>query len=295
MLERNDALSIVFKNCNETFSANGFTVNVPENTDKGADPIFTDEDCAYIEITKNDLTVRLISRDDLLEISEKNGDGDFNRTEANLLDLENFTERDMKSLCNEINDTIVSSYGKKAQKAAQAKKAPVPVSKSAAKSGAMLYDANTLANRIVTLYPELKFAYTENYQKYGEFLGEDFFANHANKCIIGTIKSYDSMMMKKLFKILNDIYENGSSDTQDLVAVTILGELNNDPELLEKCRKEITDDDFYSTVAAVNKFLVSPAGKRAKKRLENPPKYKPKKKSSGMMSSLMNAGQPPMQ
>ena len=89
-----------------------------------------------------------------------------------------------------------------------------------------------------------------------------------------TIRSYDSQTMKKLFKILSDIYENGSSDVQDLVVVTILGEINNDQELLAKCREEITDDDFYDTLVAVNKYLASPAGKKAKEKMKNPPAQK---------------------
>ena len=179
------------------------------------------------------------------------------------------------------------------KKAKQAtKKAPQTISKSAAKNGTA-YDANTLASRIVTLYPELKDAYKENFQKYDEFLGEDFFVNHGNACVMRTIRSNDTQQLKKLFKILSEIYENGSNDVQDLVVVTILGEIDNDKELLEKCREYITDDDFYETLVAVNKYLASPAGKKAKELMKNPPAYKPpKKKNGGMMSSLMQGGMP---
>ncbi len=294
MLERNDALSFILKNCTEVFTENGFEVKKPEGLSKDAAPLFIGEDEAYIEIFKNDLTVRIVSHDNLLDITESSGDEEFTKNSSNLLDLDAFNERDLKSLCNEVNDTIISSYGKKAAKK-NLKKAPVPISKSAAKNGAS-YDANTLANRLTALYPQLKEPYHENFQKYGEFLGEDFFINHANKYILDTIKGYDKQQMKKLFKILSDIYENGSNDTQDLVAVTILGELNNDKALLEKCREEITDDDFYESVAAVNAYLASSAGKKARRKLEEPPKYKPKKKKSGgMMSALMGGGQMPPQ
>lgn len=290
MLDRNEALSLILKGCNETFLSQGFAVSVPENAEKGADPIFTDGEQLYIEIKKNDLIVRLVSHDNVLDINEGSSEGEFTRHESNLLDLDAFDERDMKSLCNEINDVIISSYGKKSAKAA--KKAPVPVSRSAAKKGDAAYDPYTLANRLTALYPELKEPFKANYETYGEFLGEDFFVNHANKYIMETIKGSDKQQMKKLFKILSDIYENGSNDTQDLVVVTILGELNNDKELIEKCREQITDEDFYETLEAVNAYLVTPSGKRARKKLLNPPKYKPKKqKKGGMMSSLMEGAQ----
>ena len=282
MLERKEALSLVLKNCSEKFEQIGFTSSaVCENGEE-----------AYVDFVKDDVTIRLLSHDNLLDVTEKVGEGDFVKVESNLLDLETYEDRDIKSLSNEICETVSSSYGKKARQVA--KKAPQTISKSAAKNGTE-YDANTLASRISTLYPELKDAYKENFQTYDEFLGEDFFVNHANKYIMQTIRSYDSQTMKKLFKILSDIYENGSSDVQDLVVVTILGEIDNDQALLEKCREQITDEDFYETLVAVNKYLASSAGKKAKEKMKNPPAYKPpKKKTGGMMSSLMGM-QPPQQ
>ena len=283
MLERKEALELILKGCSEKFTANGFELLTS---------VTEEDETAFAEFKKGDLTLRLLSHDNLLDVMEKVEDGEFAKTESNLLDLDSYEERDIKSLCNEITDTVVTSHGKKAKQAT--KKAPQTISKSAAKNGTA-YDANTLASRIVTLYPELKDAYKENFQKYDEFLGEDFFVNLGNAYIMQTIRSHDSQQLKKLFKILSEIYENGSNDVQDLVVVTILGEIDNDKELLEKCREYITDDDFYETLVAVNKYLASPAGKKAKELMKNPPAYKPpKKKNGGMMSSLMGM-QPPQQ
>lgn len=289
MLERNEALALVLKGCSANFEANDFKVKIPENIEKGEAPVFCEEDSAYLEIEKNNLTVRLVSHDNILDVMEQNDDGEFKKVSSNLLDLEDFTERDIKSLCNELADTLDTAYGKKARKAAANKKAPATVSKSAVKNG-MSYDANTLANRITGVYPELKDAYKENFQRYDEFLGEDFFVNHANKYIMETLRSNDKQKIKKLMKILSDTYENGTNDVQDLVVVTILGEIDNDQEILAKCREEITDEDFYETLVAVNRYLASPKGKKAKKLLENPPAYKPKKDKKGFMSSMMSAG-----
>ena len=283
MLERKEALELILKGCSEKFTANGFELLTS---------VTEEDETAFAEFKKGDLTLRLLSHDNLLDVMEKVEDGEFAKTESNLLDLDSYEERDIKSLCNEITDTVATSHGKKAKQAT--KKAPQTISKSAAKNGTA-YDANTLASRIVTLYPELKDAYKENFQKYDEFLGEDFFVNHGNACVMRTIRSNDTQQLKKLFKILSEIYENGSNDVQDLVVVTILGEIDNDKELLEKCREYITDDDFYETLVAVNKYLASPAGKKAKELMKNPPAYKPpKKKNGGMMSSLMGM-QPPQQ
>ncbi len=203
MLNRNDALALILKGCAEKFETAGFKAVIPENLEKGNAPVFTEDDSAYLEFTKDDITVRLVSHDNLLDITEKAGDGEFVKTESNLLDLDTFEERDIKSLCNEICETVISSYGKKAKQVQ--KKAPQTISKTAAKNGAS-YDENTLASRISTLYPELKDAYKENFQKYDEFLGEDFFVNHGNAYIMNTIRSNDYVTLKKIFKILSDIY-----------------------------------------------------------------------------------------
>lgn len=292
MFERKEALALVLKGCSANFEANDFKVNVPENIEKGEAPIFTEEETAFVEIEKNSLVVRLVSHDNILDIMEEIGEGEFKKVASNLFDLEEFTERDVKSLCNEITDTIDSAYGKKSRKAAAAKKAPATVSKTAVKNG-MSYDANTLANRITTVYPELKDAYKDNFQRYDEFLGEDFFVNHANAYIIETLRSNDTQKIKKLMRILSDTYENGTNDVQDLVVVTILGEIDNDQEILAKCRKEITDEDFYETLVAVNEYLASSKGKKAKELLKNPPAYKPKKDNKkGFMASMMSAGMP---
>ena len=283
MLERKEALNALLKGCTEKFSENGFEL---------VSSVVEENASAYVDFNKGDLTIRLLSHDNLLDVMEKVTDGEFVKTESNLLDLEDCDDRTIKSLCNEINDTVVSSYGKKAKQAV--KKAPATISKTAAKNG-QAYDAYTLASRITALYPELKDALNDNVQTYSEFLGDDFFVNHANRYIMETIRYNDQKTMKKLFKVLSDIYENGSNDVQDLVVVTILGEINNEKELLDRCLAEITDDDFKKTVEAVNAYLASSAGKKAKELMKNPPAYKPPKKKTGGMMSALAGMQPPQQ
>ena len=76
------------------------------------------------------------------------------------------------------------------------------------------------------------------------------------------------------------------NEVQSIIAVTILGSMDNDQEMLAAC-VDYMSDDMTAPVINVNKFLASKNGKGAKMRLENPPRYKPeKKKKKGMMSSL---------
>ena len=81
--------------------------------------------------------------------------------------------------------------------------------------------------------------------------------------------------MKKLFKLLNDIYEDGTNDTQSIVAVTILGcSLADNPDLID-IAKEHFSETMSEPVSEIIKYLRK--SKSARMRLENPPVYKPKK------------------
>ena len=105
--------------------------------------------------------------------------------------------------------------------------------------------------------------------------------------VIRVIKENDPQKMRKLFNLLNEIYDDGTNEIQSIIAVTVLGELNNDQDLLANC-VDYMSADMISPVVQVNKYLAK--SKSARMRLENPPKYKPKKakKKKNMFSTLTN-------
>lgn len=208
--------------------------------------------------------------------------------------------RDLKYVVSEFGETLTNKF---AQKNALQKKTPTQkaanqtVSKNAVKQGSS-YDANTLASRLCHVFPELRPVYQENLAQYGEFLGEDFFTKYGTKAIIDAIKENNPQTMKKLFQVLNEVYEDGTNDTQSLIAVTILGELNNDQILLARC-VDYMSETMAPPVIEVNRYLASAMGKRAKAKLLNPPVYKPKKqKKPGFFAQAMAQGggspMPPM-
>ena len=111
--------------------------------------------------------------------------------------------------------------------------------------------------------------------------------NHGNALVLSTIQENDKIKMRQLFKLLNDIYEDGTNDTQSLVGVTILGEtLACKPELFENA-KPYFSDTMTEPVTEIVTYLSK--SKSARMRLQNPPIYKPKKeKKKGLFSSMMN-------
>lgn len=284
LAEINGGLSDTLKDC-------GFSLVIPEGTEKDALPARSDSGRITIAYKGENKAIRLEFFNDRLSLMAaiKEGeilDSDYSQLTISLLDSETADSKDIKYIVNEFSETLIETFGTKLKKATKSK-LPPPVSKAAAKSGSVSYDPNTLASRFTTIYTELRDEYKKNCEKYGQFMPEDFFVNHGNAVVLETIKENNPVKMRKLFNLLNDIYEDGTSETQGIIAVTILGALNNDQELLANC-VDYMCEDMTGPVISINKYLASSSGKGAKMRLENPPKYKPKKpkKKKGIMSSL---------
>lgn len=199
-------------------------------------------------------------------------------------------ERDVKYVVSEMSETLETRFSQKVvAKKKQGPKAPQTVSKAAVKAGSF-YDPNTLASKLCLVFPELRDAYKENLAQYEEFLAEEFFENYGTPRVIAAIKENKPATMKKLFQTLNEIYEDGTNDTQSLIAVTILGALDNDQMLLARC-VDYMSETMAPPVIEVNKFLATGKGKKAKEKMKNPPAYKPKKKKKqGFLSQMMAGG-----
>lgn len=241
---------------------------------------------------KQNIALRLEQYDDKVALlcAQKEGEltqGDFAQLTLCLLDPKTADIKDIRFVAAECRESVEERFGKHAKKDISTVKLPQPVSKAAAKSGSAFYDANTLASRLSVLYPELREPYRENVATYGDFMPEDFFVHHGNAPIMATIRQNNPQKMKKLFNLLNEIYEDGTNETQSLIGVTILGQIDNDQELLANCL-DYMSEDMVSPVIQVNKLLGSSSGKSIKMRMENPPQYKPKKKKGRktMMSRL---------
>jgi len=293
-----NAVEQVVKGVEPTLANQGFSAVIPEGTQKGDIPFIKEEDKKILEYKGDKGVVRLVFANNLISLiftdikSDEADRLDFKIGSQSLFETETLDEKEIRSLCNIFNEDIEEFYGTKT--VARSAKKNIPVSKAAAKSGAMQYDANTLASRLTAAYPEIKEPYKANLEKYGEFYGEEFFIEYGHK-IIDTIKLRDKQLLKKVFNILNDIYENGSSDVQGLIAVTILGEMDNNPELIATA-KEYMCEEMAGPVIYINQYFQTAAGKRKKEQLKNPPPYKPKKeKKPGFFSQMMaaSAGQNP--
>lgn len=227
----------------------------------------------------------------LLDCSADNTDNaEYKTVSQTLFEAETADDKDMKSLCNELEDEIAKLYKPSEKKDISKVKLPKSVSKSAVKNGLVSYTEHDLVTRFVDQYSELKDIVKEIYAEYGEVLPETFFMEHGTPLVLDIIKSGAEDKNKKLFKLLNEIYENGTNAAQDVIAVTILGEMRNDAKMLETADKYMSDY-MKTPVHEVNKIIVK---KGISSKLANPPAYKPKKQKMNFLN-LANGAQPPQQ
>ena len=280
-----DLFQKVAQGINETAGKYGFVTDgtVTENEDSCALSFHKDESVLSLKY-ENEILSLFFSEDAEADESKAK------RLEASLLSSD-ASERDVKYVIGELNETLTTLFGKKelAKKQNKAKAAPQTVSKNAVKHGSF-YDPNTLASRLCIVFPDLRDSYKAALAEYGEFLAEDFFVRYGTPRVIAAIKENKPATMKKLFQVLNEVYEDGTNETQSLIAVTILGELNNDQILLARC-VDYMSETMAPPVIEVNRFLASKGGQKARKKMENPPAYKPKKeKKKGFFDRMMAEG-----
>ncbi len=289
MADIREILESIYKGIQPAVKECGFSPVYPDGTDKSAAPI-TESSGRYVMEFKGEnkaFRIEHFNNRIFLYGVAKEGEiksADFVKLDESLLEAETANDKDIRYAVNNYTDTLVETFGTKFVKPVKSK-LPAPVSKAQAKSGAVSYDPNTLANRFTAIYPELREAYKENCEKYGQFLAEDFFLNHGNPKVIEVIRRNNDTEMKRLFKLFNEIYSDGTNETQSLICVTILGSLENDMELLANCA-EYMSTELAQPVINVNKYLASKAGKGARMKLDNPPPYKPKKQKKSAVSKI---------
>lgn len=295
MLEQKQMMSQLYGLILPTMQKCGFEPCKPETGFNGS-MVYDREASSVVDFSGEKGRLRLVFSSDRIHLlSGENDipladDSAFNLDGTFLMLLNDYDERDVKSLGNEINELLEERYTKKTKIVSKSKNVQT-VSKAAARSGALAYDPVTLATKLAALYPEIKENIKINIDTYGEFLCEDYFMTYVAPRALQTIRSNDPQKMKKLFNILGDIYEDGTNEVQSLIAVTVLGPVKDDPVLVQNMMPYLTDTMLEPVLSVSNRLKKS---KSANLRLENPPKYKPpkQKKSGGLMNALMGGGMP---
>ncbi len=207
----------------------------------------------------------------------------WNTVSKTLFELEAIEERDAKSTANEISDEITSLFAARKKVDLDKIKMPKAVSRTKAKNGAINYDTDSLANRFGVLFPDLKDEIKRNIAAYGEFLPETFFMEYGTPRVLDVLRNGSDAEVKKMFKMLNEVYEDGTNEVQDIIGVTILGEMKGDKELMTRA-DEYMIEYMAGPVHEINKLTAK--NNRLTKKLKNPPPFKPKKEKNMLQNAL---------
>lgn len=276
-MELNEAYRLIEKNLENTVKELGFS------------KLKSDDGCLTYKGNKGLFRISHSAETNILSLecaAEDNGDETaFETVSRSLFELQGLNEKDCRSAANEIADEVTSIFASKKKVNIDKVKMPKAVSRSKAKSGSVSYDTDSLANRFGVLYPEFKDAVKQNISDYGEFLPETFFTEIGTPKIIDVIKNGTEAEQKKLFKMLGEVYEDGTNEVQDIIGVTILGEMKNDPKMMAVADKYMTEY-MAGPVHEINKLTCK--SNRWTKKLKNPPAYKPKKKKANMLQNALN-------
>lgn len=297
-MEKIQVLELLYNNISETMTQCGFNPEYREGMRKTGCPAYERGEAVVLDFSGDKGVARFVFSEDRIHLlfagndAPREDDSAFTKDSTYLFVLGEYTDRDVKSIAGEVTEYMNDTFIVKKKTTVKTKNLAT-VSRAAAKSGALSYDPITFATKLSGVYPELKDAIAENIDTYGEFLCEDFFVKHGTACIERTIRENNPKEMKRLFNIICEIYEDGTNEVQSLICVTALGFIQNDPQLTQRILPYLADS-MIEPVFAVSKKLKT--SKSARMRLENPPKYKPKKqkKSGGLLSQLMGGGNPGM-
>ena len=262
------------------------------NKELGFSRINTEDDTLTFKGNKGLYRFTFDKEADILSVEnayEDNGEEtEFSSISKSLFELNRVDERDCRSAANEAAFEIKPLFAEKKKANIESVKMPKGISRGKAKSGLISYDVNSLANRFGVLYPEFKDDIKQNIVDYGEFLPETFFKEIGTPKVIDVIKNGTDAEQKKLFKMLNEVYEDGTNEVQDIIGVSILGEMKNAPEMMAVANKYMSEY-MGNPVREINKIT----GKKNKytKKLSNPPAYKPKKKKQSRFQSALAQAQ----
>ncbi|MBR5273087.1 MAG: hypothetical protein IKU25_06830 [Clostridia bacterium] len=274
MLDKIEVQKLIENGLKECLSLASLTtvVKAPDEIAEfvSTDELFTESANIFkvLEVANESGAVRIVwnldNKDFALEFSDdpQAKPDSFSRVSLWRLNEETAEVKDVNSIINDFDDAIKDRFVKKVSISADGIKMPIPVSRSDVKNSGASFDAITLASRFATIYSEYKPIIKENIAQYGgTFLPDEFFSTHAAPRVLQVINSGSNQEIKKLISMLSELYDDGSNEVQQIICVTLLGQLNNDAALLEKIAPYMSES-LKKSVENVNKYLASGAGKK---------------------------------
>jgi hypothetical protein len=99
------------------------------------------------------------------------------------------------------------------------------------------------AKKYVEIFPEYTHELEKYLSSYGELLGHVFFGDLINPHLVELLKhEVDIDRIEKIFGFINDMYLNGEDDIKNVVVVTILEYLGDDPLILKQAFRYLNEE-----------------------------------------------------
>lgn len=275
MIEKSEVKRLIESGLKECLDLAGFSPVVRTSTEQvSAEDLLPENENNFkiLEVANNAGAVRVMwnldTKDFGLEFSDDpEADPDmFSRVSLWRLNEETSDIKDVKSIINDFDDAIRDRFVKRVAVGANGVKMPIPVSRTEVRNAGAHYDTNTLASRFATIYQEYKTIVKENIATYGNFLAEEFFKTQAAPKVAETIQSGSAQEVKKLVGMFNELYDDGSTEVQQIICVTLLGQFTGDEKAIERLDQYMSDS-LKKSVHEVHKYLASGAGKKKRIKL----------------------------
>lgn len=275
MIEKNEVKKLIESGLKECLDLAGFSPVVRTSEEQvSAEELLPENENNFkvLEVANNTGAVRVMwnldTKDFGLEFSddvEANPDT-FSRVSLWRLNEDTSEVKDVKSIINDFDEAIRDRFVKRVAVDANGVKMPIPVSRTEVRNSGAHYDTNTLASRFATIYQDYKTIIKENIATYGSFLAEEFFTTKAAPKVAETIQYGSAQEIKKLIGMFNELYDDGSTEVQQIICVTLLGQFVGDEKSTEKLDQYMSDS-LKKSVHEVHKYLASGTGKKKRIKL----------------------------
>lgn len=226
-MEQN-AFELIAGKIAEELGPQGFNMiqNGKVESDKPA--VFANETTAYAVIYD-----RKQKRFELRQAAVENGaiGEEWKSLSLWMFDPENDTMREAESIANDFLETL----GTAARKRVIAEKR-----KKREKGEDRSVDPTFFINRMVTLFPDLKYALQVHKAHYGDLLPVNFMEQAVMPEINALLASGDSSRQEKFFDQLSSSYKNGDLDVKSMITLIILN--NIDSAAVAKAEELISEE-----------------------------------------------------
>ncbi|AEH46533.1 DUF7674 family protein [Parageobacillus thermoglucosidasius] len=103
--------------------------------------------------------------------------------------------------------------------------------------GIIIITVDVFTKKFLELFPEYQASYIEHIEFNGELLPHVFFGETLNEDLPALINSGKEEKLRSIFDFIEFMLKKGDTDVQEVITLTILARLGDEPEILKKALK----------------------------------------------------------